>query len=140
MVEITHLLDTNTWIYALKGKPSALVDRLGEVPPSSVAFGSVVKAELLRGAHRYDNSAVRFAILHTLFSRHQSLPFDDTAAEFYGRIRHALESSGQVIGAMDMLIAAIALANNLILVTHNTAEFSRIPSLLLEDWTLPSSS
>jgi tRNA(fMet)-specific endonuclease VapC len=45
-----------------------------------------------------------------------------------------------VIGAMDMLIAAIALANGLILVTHNTKEFARIPGLQLEDWILPNSS
>jgi tRNA(fMet)-specific endonuclease VapC len=140
MVAITHLLETNTWIYALKGKPVGLVERLGKVQPASVAFCSVVKAELLRGAHRYANRDTRFAILHALFSRHQSLPFDDSAAEVYGRIRHELEISGQVIGAMDMLIAAIALGNDLILVTNNTTEFVRIPSLKLEDWTLPFSS
>ena len=56
-------------------------------------------------------------------------------AEVYARVRHELEARGLVIGAMDMLIAAIALSNNLILVTHNTGEFSRISGLKLEDWT-----
>ena len=55
MVTATHLLDTNTWIYALKGRPVELVARLGAVDPDSVAFCSVVKAELLHGAHRYGN-------------------------------------------------------------------------------------
>ncbi|MCX6044810.1 MAG: type II toxin-antitoxin system VapC family toxin [Chloroflexi bacterium] len=140
MVAVTHLLDTNTWIYALKGKPIGLVERLGKVQPTSVAFCSVVKAELLRGAYRYANRDVRFAVLQALFSRHQSFSFDDAAAEVYGHIRHELEISGQVIGAMDMLITAIALANDLILVTNNTAEFERISNLKLEDWTQPISS
>lgn len=139
MVTATYLLDTNTWIYALKGKPFELVERLGKVEPTSVVFCSVVKAELLRGAQRYTNREMRLTILHTLFSRHLSLPFDDAAAEIYGLIRHELEMNGQVIGAMDMLIATIALANDLILVTNNTEEYARISNLKLEDWTQPSS-
>jgi tRNA(fMet)-specific endonuclease VapC len=44
---------------------------------------------------------------------------------------------GQLIGPYDTMIAAIALANNLTLVTHNTSEFSRIANLVLEDWEIP---
>ena len=135
MVTPTHLLDTNTWIYALKGQPTTLVTRLGAVDPDSVAFCSVIKAELLHGAYRYGNQERRLDLLHALFSRHQSFPFDDRSAEIYGRIRYELEIQGQVIGPMDLLIAATALANSLILVTHNTAKFARISGLLLEDWT-----
>ena len=136
MITPTHLLDTNTWIYALKGQPTTLVARLGAVNPASVAFCSVIKAELLHGAYRYGNQERRLALLHALFSRHHSFAFDDRTAEIYGRIRHALETQGQVIGPMDLQIAAIALANNLILVTHNTAEFARVMGLSLEDWTV----
>ena len=67
-----------------------------------------------------------------------SLPFDDDAAEVYAIIRARLEAQGTPIGPYDLQIAAIALANNLILVTHNTREFSRVPGLLLEDWELQS--
>ncbi|RUS94633.1 hypothetical protein DSM106972_092700 [Dulcicalothrix desertica PCC 7102] len=63
-----------------------------------------------------------------------SLPFDDAAAIIYGRIRAELTELGTPIGPNDFQIAAIAMANNLILVTHNTGEFSRVPSLPLEDW------
>ena len=66
-----------------------------------------------------------------------SLPFDDAAAEPYGRIRADLTARGQTIGGNDMLIAAIALANGCTLVTHNTAEFSRVPGLVIEDWQVP---
>jgi tRNA(fMet)-specific endonuclease VapC len=63
-----------------------------------------------------------------------SLPFDDIAAEIYGRERARLTLVGTPIGANDLLIACIALANGLTLVTHNTREFSRINGLRLEDW------
>lgn len=130
-----YLLDTNSWIYALKGRPAALVARLGRVEPNSVALCSVVKAELLYGAYRYGDPQRRLAALHSLFSRHRSLPFDDAAAEAYGLIRHTLEKVGQIIGPMDMLIAAIAVANDLTIVTHNISEFGRISDLRITDWT-----
>ena len=69
-----------------------------------------------------------------LFETLGSLPFDDRSAVEYGVIRKRLESQGQVIGPNDMLIAAISLANDLTLVTHNVGEFSRVPGLRIEDW------
>jgi len=75
-----------------------------------------------------------FQQLLTDFAKTRVLPFDAAAARVYGRIRLALELAGTPVGPMDMLIAAIAIANNVILVTHNTREFSRIPGLQIEDW------
>ena len=63
-----------------------------------------------------------------------TLPFDEQAAEECGKVRAHLAGLGQLIGPNDLMIAAIALANGLTVVTHNTAEFSRVPGLLLEDW------
>lgn len=65
-----------------------------------------------------------------------SLPFDDQSAVIYGQIRAQLAAPGTPIGPNDLLIASIALANNLILVTHNTREFSRVEGLRLEDWEI----
>jgi tRNA(fMet)-specific endonuclease VapC len=70
----------------------------------------------------------------TLLGQLYSLPFDDAAAEIYGQVRTALERAGTPISANDLLIAAIALTNQLTLVTHNTAEFYRVPGLVVEDW------
>jgi tRNA(fMet)-specific endonuclease VapC len=64
------------------------------------------------------------------------LPYNQTAASYYGEIRSKLEIEGKVIGSMDMLIASHALSENLILVTNNLKEFSRIPKLKLENWIL----
>jgi tRNA(fMet)-specific endonuclease VapC len=65
------------------------------------------------------------------------LPFEDRAAKVYGQIRADLETKGTPIGPNDLMIAAIALANDLTLVTHNTAEFSRVPALKFVDWHVP---
>ena len=72
--------------------------------------------------------------LRHFLNRFISLPFDDQCAEIYGEIRRQLEKEGNVIGPYDLMIAAIALANKVILVSHNTREFSRIKHLDLEDW------
>ncbi len=63
-----------------------------------------------------------------------SYDFDDAAANAYAGVRAFLESAGMPIGANDMLIAAIALANDLVLVTRNVGEFSRVPHLRIECW------
>lgn len=134
MVAPTYLLDTNMWIYALKGNNPTLTKRLGQTDPAAIAFCSVVQAELWHGAHRYGNAERRIALLRSLFEQHESFGFDAKAAELYGQIRHQLESSGEVIGPMDLLIAAITLANEVTLVTNNTSEFRRIDDLAVEDW------
>lgn len=67
----------------------------------------------------------------------QSIPFDDHAAEHYGSIRAHLANAGTPIGPNDLFIAALARAKDLTLVSNNTAEFSRVPGLKLEDWQIP---
>ncbi|WP_293087132.1 twitching motility protein PilT [Okeania sp. SIO3B5] len=62
------------------------------------------------------------------------MPFNDFCAEIYGKIRADLAKAGTPISSNYLLIASIALANNLILVTHNLREFSRIEGLTIEDW------
>jgi len=93
-----------------------------------------VKAELYHGAFKSTSSETNLALLKRFESEFTSFPFDDRAAQAYGRLRTALERSGTPIGSYDLLIAAIAVTNDLTLVTHNTREFGRISELRLEDW------
>ena len=116
--------------------PSGLerLDCLATAEPSGDGCANPARgAERSGTAHRAKN----LQTLAQLRSRCISLPFDDQAAEAYGRIRAYLTSAGQVIGANDMLIAAIALANSSTMVTHNTAEFIRVPGMFIEDWQVP---
>ena len=93
-----------------------------------------VKAELAYGAARSHDPAGTMAKLAAFLAPFASLPFDDSCADTYGRVRAQLERAGTPIGPNDLMIAAIAVTHNLTLVTHNTREFERIPGLSLTDW------
>jgi tRNA(fMet)-specific endonuclease VapC len=94
----------------------------------------VVKAELAYAARRSARVEFNMKRLEHFAAPLQSLSFDDSCAHDYGLIRADLAAQGKVIGANDLMIAAIARTHDLILVTHNTGEFSRVVGLRVEDW------
>jgi tRNA(fMet)-specific endonuclease VapC len=134
---ITHMLDTNVCVRHLNNRAPMLTTRLESFNVQQLAVCSVVKAELYFGSRRSQNPERSRQKQDRFLSKLKSFPFDDDAAEKYAVIRADLSKIGNIIGPSDMMIAAIALANNLILVTHNTAEFGRVQGLKLEDWELP---
>jgi tRNA(fMet)-specific endonuclease VapC len=129
-----YLLDTNVCVMYLNGRSNALRDRLISTPIEDMAVSAVVKSELFYGAMRSNNPTKTLERQQEFLDRFVSLPFGDESALLFGQIRARLASAGTPIGAYDLQIAAIALANNLILVTHNTREFERVDGLQLEDW------
>ena len=129
-----YLLDTNVCIRVLNGSSADVVARLGGLDPSEVAMCTVVRAELVFGARKSTHVAENLRLVDALFEPFVCLPFDDRAADAYGSVRADLERVGRPIGPNDLLIAATALANSLILVTHNTSEFGRGPGLSVDDW------
>ncbi|MDZ8025986.1 MAG: type II toxin-antitoxin system VapC family toxin [Nostoc sp. DedQUE11] len=129
-----YLLDTNACIVYLNRPMSGVRQRLTKLSPQDVAVCSVVKGELLYGAMRSNNPVRTLALQEAFLNNFISLPFDDAAATIFGTIRAELAASGTPIGPYDLQIAAIAMANNLILVTHNVREFSRVNGLQIEDW------
>lgn len=129
-----YLLDTNVCITYLNGESIALQRRLQSVDLQEMAVCSVVKLELFFGAMRSHNPNDAWRRQQRFLSVFVSLPFDDFAALIAGRIRAQLANLGTPIGNNDLLIASIAMANNLTLITHNTGEFSRIEGLEIEDW------
>lgn len=131
---MTYLPDTNACIRYLNQPNSAVARKMKVTAPQDIALCSVVKMELWYGAYRSARQADNLALLRVFFAAFRSLPFDDAAADICGRVRAALATAGTPIGPYDLQITAIALANGLTLVTHNTREFSRVPGLLLEDW------
>lgn len=131
---MSYLLDTNVCIEILRGRQAALKARLDAHRLDELVLCSVVWAELHCGAQLAANPAREIDRLHQAFAGWPRLSFDEAAAESYGEIRARLLRDGKLIGANDLLIAAIAKANGLVVVTHNTGEFSRIPGLAVEDW------
>jgi len=135
---ITHLLDTNACIRHLNGRAPNLSARLKAFDPKRLAVSSIVKGELFFGSLRSQNPTRSRQVQDDFLKDLVSLPFDDAAAEHYARIRADLADSGTPIGPNDLIVAATAMARNLILVTHNTDEFGRVKNLQIEDWELPA--
>ncbi len=128
------LLDTNVCIRLLNGTSDAVAAAFRALSPSDIRLCSVVKAELHFGARKSHDVGRVLMNLERFFRPLISLGFDDRAAVEYGVIRADLERAGTPIGANDLLIAAIARAHDLTLVTHNLSEFGRVSGLRLQDW------
>ena len=131
-----YLLDTNACIIYIRNSQSGVRRKLESMPKSEIVVCSIVKAEMFYGSMKSQNPTKSLAIQQKFFSQFQSLPFDDKTALIFGEIRADLAKKGTPIGAYDMQIASIALANDLTLVTHNTKEFGRINDLKIEDWEI----
>jgi tRNA(fMet)-specific endonuclease VapC len=129
-----YLLDTNACIRILNNSSASLVARLRLEDPLSLHLSSITKAELLFGARHSARAAANLRLLERFFAPLLSLPFDDRCAEQYAALRADLAARGQPIGPNDMLIAATARAHDLVVVTHNVREFSRVVGLGVEDW------
>ena len=129
-----YMLDTNICIYAIKNKPEKVLNTLKEKLNDGICISAITLAEL---AHGVEKSAARDknrAALLRFLSILTVLPFDDLAAAEYGEVCADLQRKGMPIGTMDMLIAAHAKTEGLIVVTNNTREFERVEGLTLENW------
>lgn len=129
-----YLLDTNICIALLKNSDLGIVKKLKSITPDQVVICSIVKAELLYGARKSQSVEKNMSLLSKFFDQLESLPFDDGATDFYGTQRSILEKSGTPIGNADLMIASIALAHDLTVVTRNHKEFIRVQNLRVEVW------
>ena len=132
-----YLLDTNACVQFLRNRHALVVQRIQARPMAELRLCSIVVAELYYGVLRSADPTTNRAKVDAFVSTFISLPFDENAAKIQAQIRYDLEIAGTPIGPYDLQIAAIALAHGLTLVTHNTAEFNRVPGLSLEDWEQP---
>lgn len=128
-----YLLDTDIVIYYVRGQGN-VTTRFLATDPAIVAISTITLYELEVGIAKSAQPEQRLQRLSALVESVLLLPFDEAAARRAGQVRASLEKQGTPIGAMDYMIAGIALANNAILVTHNLAEFSRVADLVCEDW------
>ena len=127
------LLDTNMLIFAARDRPRNVRRRLQEVSPDDVAVSSVAIAELWYGAAKSDDPSRKREAWRKFLEPYAVLPFDRAAAEEHARLRYLLRHAP--IGERDLLVAAIASANKLRVVTHDLAEFACVPGLEVEDWS-----
>jgi tRNA(fMet)-specific endonuclease VapC len=127
------LLDTNICVYVLKSRPAAVLERFNHHDPGDLAISVVTAMELRVGALRAAGTNWP-ARVDTLLDMVQVVPLGNEVVDVYARIRVDLQRRGELIGPLDLLIAAHALALGATLVTNNEREFARVPGLTLANW------
>ena len=127
-----YLLDANVVIGLLKDTTSKVAQRARRSKPGNIAISAIVAHELFYGAFKSQRVERNVALVDGL--QFTVLEFDKEDARQAGQIRAFLAGKGTPIGPYDVLIAAQALARKLVLVTHNSGEFRRVPGLKIEDW------
>lgn len=128
-------LDTNACIMHLRGRHPQLSAKWRTHRAEDLAIPLSVYAELLVGAEKSSQREKVIGQIDLLLEAHEIVEITEEVAGHYARIRADLEKRGTSIGGNDLWIAATALAHGATLVTNNTGEFTRVPGLLLEDWT-----
>lgn len=129
-----YLLDTNTCIRYINGRAPQIREHFSSVNDSDITINTITLGEMFAGSAKSQFPQQSRAKQDAFFIRFRILLFDETSADRFGSIRAYLEKRGTPIGPYDLQIAAIALVHDLILVTHNVDEFSRVPNLKIEDW------
>jgi tRNA(fMet)-specific endonuclease VapC len=129
-----RLLDTNIVSYWMRGDKS-VISQVMACRPCDLAISSITLAEILYGIEKSPvRKQERRQKIDSICSQIEVIVFDERAAEKYSIIRTHLEKSGMPISERDLQIAAIALAGEFVVVTHNTKEFKRVEGLAVEDW------
>ncbi len=128
------MLDTNICIELIRGRGAKALRRLRRCRVGEVGISAITLAELEHGVEKSAKPEQNRLALHLFCAPIEVLPFDDAASVAYGRVRSRLERAGEVIGPMDLLIAAHALAERAALVTNNEREFRRVEGLRVQNW------
>ncbi len=129
------MLDTNIVSYYLRRSLSTLEERINDgLKHHTLAISVITRAELRYGQMGMTSEDRRRPLIDSFFLRLPNVEWGIEAADHYGALKHTLKTQGTPIGDMDTLIAAHALAEELILVTHNIRHFEKVPGLKLEDW------
>ena len=130
-----YLLDTNICIFAINKRPANVLEIIKGNSKKGIYISSLTVAELEYGVEnskQVENNRIALLKFISIFN---ILNFDDDDAIYYGRLKSKLKQKGELIGPIDMLLAAQALSKDLIFVTNNTAEFKRVEGLVIEDWS-----
>jgi len=131
-----YMLDTDISSYVMKRSHDAVLRRLWKVAVADVSISAITKSELMYGVEVSPRRQQDQAALDAYLRHVEVLEYPGEAALDYAQIRAALKTSGTMIGANDLFIAAHARCLGLTLVTNNTREFQRVLGLAIENWTI----
>jgi len=133
-VALTHVLDTDICIEALRRRSEPLLRRLREHSPDEIAVSVITEAELRFAAVNSSSPERNGAAAGAFLRPFAILPFVRDCVPIYTRLRSDLERAGLRIGALDMLIVSQAVPLGATVVTNNQREFRRVPGLRVENW------
>ena len=133
-MQVTYLLDTNIVIYIQKHQPKSVLERFKTLEPGEAAISIITWGELLYGAEKSNRKKKVLELLDEFSALVPVLAMPENAGQNYAAILAFWESNGMPIGGNDLWIAAHARSENLILVTNNEKEFTRIPKLKVHNW------
>jgi tRNA(fMet)-specific endonuclease VapC len=132
---MSFLIDTDICSAHMR-RPAMLAHRFVQYT-GQIAISAVTLAELYSGAHKHSQTPRLLTLIADLLQEVTVVDFDAACAESFGRVRGVLLRGGIAVPTADLMIASAALVHNLTLVTHNSADYQRIPGLRLEDWLAP---
>ena len=130
-----YLIDTNICIYIMNNRPKDVIQKFKQFNPGEVGISMITVSELQYGVAKSTHRKQNQIRLDEFLAPLEILTYNEIAARTYGDIRFQLEKYGKPIGPLDLLIAAHALSQNLIIVTNNVKEFKRIKNLKVENWS-----
>lgn len=130
-----YLLDTHMCIFSIKRKPEKVFDLIKSKTNEGIFISSLTIAELEFGVQNSERIEKNRIALLKFISFFNILSFDDSDAIDYGKIKAKLRQNGEIIGQIDMLLAAQAINKDMIFITNNVSEFNRIEGLKVEDWS-----
>lgn len=130
-----YLIDTNICIYLMNQRPYSLIQKLKQFPVGGIRISSITLAELQYGVSKSKNKEKNQIRLNEFLVPFEILSFDERHTVTYGEICSQLEKTGKIIGPLDLLIAAHALTEEVVLITNNDKEFKRVKGLSVENWT-----
>jgi len=131
---IRYLLDTDICIYLIKQHPPEVLARFQQIQLKQLHISTVTIFELHYGIEKNNSHQRNLTALENFIAPLTVVDFTADAAKKAALIRHQLQQQGKPIAAYDILIAAIALALNMTLLSNNTREFERVKGLKLENW------
>ncbi len=120
-------MDSDCAVYSMVGQFPALGVRLTECEPGDVAISAISYAEIALGT--FNDKPPPDGILDAFLEAIPLLAFDGQAAQTYARLPFKR-------ARFDRLIAAHALSLDAILVTNNEQDYTDVPGLKIENWTV----
>jgi tRNA(fMet)-specific endonuclease VapC len=129
-----YLLDSDILIHALRGH-ATVTERLREHRDAPKALSVLTYGELLYGARKSQRVAEHLAKVYRIAELFPLIPVTRAIVEGFAELQATLESKGESLDHVDLMIGVTALSLNYVLVTNNERHFRRISGLRIENWT-----